>query len=64
MSKRVEGADGKLSKVIRINAPHEVGRKSLGQDEIARWPHDGASHQIGRLPQAAFALCRAFQGIT
>jgi hypothetical protein len=36
MSKRVEGADGKLSKVIRINAPHEVGRKSLGQDEIAR----------------------------
>jgi hypothetical protein len=38
-TKRVEGVDGKLSKVIRINAAREDGTESLGQDDIARWPH-------------------------
>jgi hypothetical protein len=32
ITKRVAGADGKLSKVIRLNAKHEDGRAS------ARWP--------------------------
>lgn len=49
MTKRVAGADGKLSKVIRINAPHEDGRGSLGQAEIARWPHEGSGIDLGRL---------------
>jgi hypothetical protein len=49
MTKRVAGDDGKLSKVIRLNAPHEDGRSSLGQAEIARWPHDGSGIDLGRL---------------
>jgi hypothetical protein len=48
MTKRVAG-DGKLSKVIRINAPHEDARKSLGQDEIARLPHDGSGIDLGHV---------------
>jgi hypothetical protein len=52
MTKRVKGADGKLSKVIRLNAPHEDGRLSLGQSEIARWPHDGCGIDLGRLGDA------------
>jgi hypothetical protein len=47
MTKRVAGADGKLSKVIRLNAPHEDGRASLGQAEIARWPHEGSGIDLG-----------------
>jgi hypothetical protein len=27
-------------KMVRINKPAEDGRPSLGQGEIARWPHD------------------------
>ena len=38
ITKRVKGEDGKLSKVIRINAPRDDGKASLGQDVIARWP--------------------------
>ena len=38
MTKRVLGADGKKSKVIRINEPRADGTESLGQDEIATWP--------------------------
>jgi hypothetical protein len=51
MTKRVAGADGKLSKVIRLNAPCEDGRPSLGQAEIARWPHDESGIDLGRLGQ-------------
>jgi hypothetical protein len=36
---RVEGDDGKRSKIIRANEDGPNGEKSLGQDEIARWPH-------------------------
>jgi hypothetical protein len=39
MTKRVQGPDGKLSKVVRINAPGPNGEESLGQDVIATWPH-------------------------
>jgi hypothetical protein len=49
MTKRVEGADGKLSKVIRLNEPRVDGTKSLGQMQIARWPHDGSGIDLGRL---------------
>jgi hypothetical protein len=49
VTKRVEGADGKLSKVVRINEAHADGRASLGQMEIARWPHDGMGIDLGRL---------------
>jgi len=49
MTKRVADADGKLSKVIRLNAPHEDGRTSLGQAEIARWPHEDSGINLGRL---------------
>jgi hypothetical protein len=49
MTKRVVGADGKLSKVVRLNAPHADGRESLGQAEIARWPHEGRGIDLGRL---------------
>src|SRR5215831_16282933 len=51
MTKRVADADGKLSKVIRVNAPHEDGRESLGQAEIAHWPHEGSGFDLGRLGQ-------------
>ena len=50
-TKCVTGADGKLSKVIRLNAPHEDGRASGGQAEIARWPHDRSGIDLGRLGQ-------------
>lgn len=36
---RIEGADGKRSKIIRANEDGPNGEKSLGQDDIARWPH-------------------------
>jgi len=52
MTKRVKGTDGKLSRVVRINEPHEDGRTSLGQAEIARWPHDGCGIDLGRLGDA------------
>jgi hypothetical protein len=52
MTKRVKGDDGKLSKVVRINEPHEDGRASLGQAEIAHWPHDGCRIDLGRLGDA------------
>jgi hypothetical protein len=48
-TKRVEGKDGKLSKVIRINEPRADSTKSLGQKEIARWPHDGCGIDLGQL---------------
>jgi hypothetical protein len=48
MTKRVRGADGKLSKVVRVNAPGPNGERSLGQDEIARWPHT-VGIRLGRL---------------
>lgn len=51
MTKRLTGADGKLSKVARINAPHEDGRASLGQADIARWPHKGSGINLGHLGQ-------------
>jgi hypothetical protein len=51
MTKRVAGADGKLSKVVRLNAPHDDGRASLGQAEIARWPHEGSGIDLGHLGQ-------------
>jgi len=51
MTKRVAGVDGKLSKVIRLNAPHEDGRASLRQAEIARWPHEGRGIELGRLDE-------------
>jgi len=35
--------------VIRLNAPHEDGRESLGQAEIACWPHEGSGINLGRL---------------
>jgi hypothetical protein len=41
--------DGKLSKVIRLNAPDENGRPSLGQAEIACWPHEDSGINLGRL---------------
>jgi len=49
MTKRVEGSDGKLSKVVRINQPRADGMKSLGQKEIASWPHHGTGIKLGRL---------------
>jgi hypothetical protein len=49
MSKRVEGDDGRLSKVIRINEPHADGRESLSQGVIARWPHDKFDINLGSL---------------
>jgi len=49
ITKRVEGSDGKLGKVIRISKPHEDGRTSITQMEIARWPHDGMGIDLGRL---------------
>jgi hypothetical protein len=49
MTKRVAGDDGKLSKVIRLNAPHEDGHGSLRQAEIARWPHEDSGINLGRL---------------
>jgi len=49
MTKRVRGEDEKLSKVVRINEPRADGTKSLGQKEIARWPHDGTGIYLGRL---------------
>ena len=52
MTKRVKGADGKLSKVVRINEPHADGRASLRQAEIACWPHDGCGIDLGRLGDA------------
>jgi hypothetical protein len=51
MTKRVAGADGTLSKVVRINEPHEDGRASLRQSEIARWPHEDSSINLGRLDE-------------
>jgi hypothetical protein len=45
----VEGDDGKRSLVIRINEPHPDGRESLGQAEIACWPHSGSGIELGRL---------------
>jgi hypothetical protein len=49
MTKRVEGADGKLSTVVRINEPRSDGRASLPQAKIARWPHDGLGIDLGHL---------------
>jgi hypothetical protein len=49
MTKRVEGEDGKLSKVVRINEPHAKGTQSLSQMEIARRPHDRCGIDLGRL---------------
>jgi hypothetical protein len=49
MTKRVAGADGKLTKVIHLNAPHEGGHASLRQAEIARWPHEDSGINLGRL---------------
>ena len=49
MTKRIASADSKLSKVIRLNASHDDGRASLGQAEIARWPHEGSCIDLGRL---------------
>jgi hypothetical protein len=34
-------------KVIRINAAHSDGTKSLPQNQIARWPHDGVGIDFG-----------------
>jgi hypothetical protein len=48
ITKRVLGEDGKLSKVVRINAPGPNGERSLGLDEIARWPHT-IGIRLGRL---------------
>jgi hypothetical protein len=56
-TKRVVGADGKLSKVVRINKPSDDGRASLTQAVIARWPHDGMSIDLGRLGTATRAWC-------
>ena len=47
ITKRMLGNDGKKSKVIRINEPLD-GKKSLGQDEIARWPHS-CGIKLGKL---------------
>jgi hypothetical protein len=49
MTKRIEGDDGKMSKVVRINEPHADGRASLKQSEIACWPHSGSGIDLGRL---------------
>jgi hypothetical protein len=49
ITKRVEGGDGKLSKVVRINKPRDDGMNSIGQKEIARWPHDAFGINLGRL---------------
>src|SRR5262245_2196928 len=48
-TKRIEGSDGKLSKVVRINKPRDDGRASLTQAVIARWPHDGMGIDLGQL---------------
>jgi hypothetical protein len=48
MTKRVQGADGKLSKVIRINEPGPNREESLGQAEIAVWP-GSTSIKLGKL---------------
>jgi hypothetical protein len=49
MKKRVEGGDGKLSKVVRVNETRADGVPSLGQMQIARWPHDGSGIDLGHL---------------
>lgn len=52
-TKRVEGEDGKLSKVVRLNLPcPEHGRTSLTQMEIATWPHSCGGLGLGRLGQS------------
>jgi hypothetical protein len=49
ITRRVEGADGKLSKVIRLNEPRADGTESLSQMQIAHWPHDGCGIDLGHL---------------
>ena len=62
MTKRVKGADGKLSKVVRINEPRADGRASLRQAEIARWPHDGCGIDLGRLGDATSRKAKRVRG--
>ena len=39
-----------MKRVIRLNEPHPTtGRPSLGQKQIARWPHNGAGIKLGKL---------------
>jgi hypothetical protein len=48
MTKRVIGSDGKKSRVVRINESKRDGTGSLGQDEIATWPHS-CGVRLGKL---------------
>jgi hypothetical protein len=45
-------------KVVRMNLAHQDGRASLGQSEIARWPHGQAGIALGALGTTIKAKAR------
>jgi hypothetical protein len=58
ITKRVLGDDGKKSKVIRVNEDGPNGEPSLGQKEIAIWPHAGSGVKLGSLGAATPVIAK------
>src|SRR5262245_49408530 len=49
MTKRVEGSEGRLSRVVGVNEERSGVRVSMTQLQIAEWPHCGHGIDLGRL---------------